>query len=97
VGHRQQGFEDGVDEDKRYEQEGRMEEQILGEAEKTHSPSITTHSSKRTHSTGIEEQILGEAERCFRTAVSCEADNCEALLAWATVLQVSQQVSFAPS
>jgi hypothetical protein len=89
VGQRQQGFEDGVDEDKRYKREGRMEEQKPAEAE-------TTHSSKRTHSTGIEEQILAEAERCFRTAVSCEADNSEALLAWATVLQVCQQVSFAP-
>lgn len=115
VGHRQQGFEDGVDQDKRYKQEGRMDEQILEEAEKTHSPSMETISSKKTHSTGIEEQILGgtercqkkpsiegkrptgiaeqilgEAERCFRTAVYCEPNNSEALLAWATVLQVCQ-------
>jgi hypothetical protein len=41
VGHRQRGFEDGVDEDERCKQEGRMEEQVHGEAEKTHSPSTT--------------------------------------------------------
>lgn len=57
AGHRQEGCEDCEDKEK-YKQEGRME-----------------------------EQILGEAERCFRTAISCEANNVEALLAWATVLQ----------